>query len=393
MSRRWTVIALLGVAVAGIVVAAVSRYVFINTKASIVDPGSYLGQRSNAADIYGRPGGGKFYSPLNANLAPMDKLLLVSFEGDPQYEAIELQTFDDRRGRAARVLMYHHQGPADYYYSDAAFIDPSETNRNLIVPDMQYAFTVKASGLDAALRFRDKDGKSIEFTLKETSHARWAGGFLAPVGGSTAIVFDHFPFYHMKRMNFMPRRGAAPVVRIGGELRTPATLPVPVDWEMVYLARYTDAPIIGQWNRPYDGELPALQPTQQATCQDGQPSYALVDNHGHSELRRMISCGGRHTISFEFSPPIPDLPALKTGADVSGRFAAGADDVPGIVAGTYHVVRRPQAVEMEILPLEGWQPFPGTIWVRTWAWKGLITTNADGRVHLKSGWTRIAPAH
>jgi len=393
MSRRWAIVAMLGVVVAGIVAATVSRYVFVNTKASAVDPGSYLGTRSNAADIYGRPGSGTFYSPLNGNVAQMDKLLLVDFEGDPQYSAIELQTFDDPRGRAARVLMYHHEGPADYYYSDAAFVDPSETTRNVVVPDMQYAFAVTASGLDAALRFRDKNGKSIEFTLKETSHAKWAEGFLAPVGGSKAIVFDHFPLYHMKHMNFMPRRGAAPVVRIGGALRTPATLPVPVDWEMVYLARYTDSPIIGQWNRPYDGELPALQPTQQATCQDGRTSYALVDNHGHTEIRGMTSSGGRHTIRFEFSPAIPDLPAMKDGAEVSGRFSAGADEVPGIVAGTYHAVRRPQTVEMDILPLEGWQPFPGTLWVKTWAWKGLITTSSDGRVLLKSGWTRIEPAN
>lgn len=33
--------------------------------------------------------------------------------------------------------MYHHTGPADYYYSDAAFIDPDETSRNFVVPQMR----------------------------------------------------------------------------------------------------------------------------------------------------------------------------------------------------------------------------------------------------------------
>ena len=50
---------------------------------------------------------------------------------------------------------------------------------------------------------QDKDGKSVEFVLKEFNHTKWAKGFLAPVGGSEAIVFDHFPFYYMKNMNFM----------------------------------------------------------------------------------------------------------------------------------------------------------------------------------------------
>jgi hypothetical protein len=388
MSRRWIVTIL--VVVVGLAIAAVviSRRVFINTQASAVDSERYLEHRTNAVEIYGQPGNGRFHSPLNARVAQMDKLLLVSFEGDPEYEAIELQTFDDRRGRAARVLMYFHKGPADYYYSDSTFVDPSETTRNVVAPDMQYAFKVTASGVDASLRFRDKHGKPVEFTLKEREHPRWAKGFLAPVGGSEAVVFDHFPFYYMKNMNFMPRRGAAPVVRIGGALRTPATLPVPVDWEMVYLTRYTDAPIIGQWNRPTDGELPALQPTQQLKCQDGQTTYELLDNHGHLEIRKMVTIGERHRIDFQFSPAIPDLSAMKAGSDVSGRFSAGADGVTGIVAGTYRVARRAETVEMEILPLEGWQPLPGTTWVRTWAWNGRMTLGSDGQVFLKSRWTR-----
>ncbi len=177
----------------------------------------------------------------------------------------------------------------------------------------------------------------------------------------------------------------------GGELRPPATLPVPVNWEMVYMARYTDSPIIGQWNKPYNGELPALQPVTHLSYQDGQISYELVDNTGHFEIRKMTSRGDRHEISFEFSPAIPDLPAMKDGAEVSGQFSAGADEIPGIVAGTYNVIRHGQTLEMEILPLEGWQPFPGTIWVKTWAWKGRITTGSNGLVSLKSEWIRIKP--
>lgn len=393
MGVKKAVIALPVIVLMGIIAAIIFNYVFINTKASVIDPKKYLGNHVNTADIYGQPGNGKFYSPFNARVAPMDKLLLVNFEDDPEYEAIELQTFDDRRGRAARVLMYRHAGPADYYYSDAAFIDPAETARNYVVPDMQYVFKVTASGLDAALRMKDKNGKSIEFVLKETNHRKWAEGFLAPVGGSEAVTFDHFPFYFLKNMNFMPRKGTAPLIKVGGIPRSPATLPVPVNWEMVYLVRYADSPIIGQWNKPYSGELPALRPAQTPVYQDGKISYELVDNTGHLEIRRMICRGDRHEISFEFSPAIPDMLSIKNGTEVNGRFSAGADAVLGIVAGTYHIVRRGPVIEMSILPLEGWQPFPGTIWVKTWAWKGVLTIDSNGRVFLKSGCTRIKPAN
>ena len=80
MSAKWSIIIVLAIVVAIIVVAVLSNYVFINTKASVVDPESYLGNRTNAADIYGLPGKEIFYSPLNARVAPMDKLLLVNFE-------------------------------------------------------------------------------------------------------------------------------------------------------------------------------------------------------------------------------------------------------------------------------------------------------------------------
>lgn len=391
MTMRWLILAGLGLMIAGIAAVLVSKFVLIDTKASVVDPRRYLGRRAGGADIYGRPGNGAFYSPLNARVAPMDKLLLVDFKGDPAYASIELQTFDDERGRAARVLLYPHQGPADYYYSHPAFVDHSETDRNTVVPDMSYTFEVTASGLDASLRMRDKRGTSIEFRLKEARHQRWAKGFLAPVGGSRAVTFDHFPLYHLKNMNFMPRKGAAPVVEIGGERRVPATLPVPLNREMVYLARYTDSPIIGQWNRPRHGELPPLRPDRPLQAQDGATTYDLVEQAGHLEIRGLTSRAGRHSVSFEFSPAIPDLPSLKEGAEVAGRFAAGADEARGIVAGTYRVLRRGPVIEMEIRPLKGWQPFPGPIWVKAWTWKGTITVGPDGRVFLTSAWTRKEP--
>jgi hypothetical protein len=133
---------------------------------------------------------------------------------------------------------------------------------------------------------QDKEGKSIEFNLKEASRKNWSKGFLAPIGGGSAITFDYFPFFFMKDMNFVLRSGTELVIKIGGEQRTPAQIPVPANWEMVYLSRYTASPIIGRWNRPYDGELPALQPEPQLTYQDGQTRYELVDNAGHYEIRK-----------------------------------------------------------------------------------------------------------
>lgn len=82
---------------------------------------------------------------------------------------------------------------------------------------------------------------------------------------------------------------------------------------------------------------------------------------------------------------------MKDGAEVSGKFSADADEVLEIDAGTYHVLRHGKIVEMEILPQEGWQPFPVVLWVKTWAWKGTITIDSPDSVSLKSRWIRIKP--
>lgn len=382
------IIGLIVIGLIGVAAFIASRYLLINTKDSVVNQKRYLGNHSNPANIYDQPATGKFYSPLNADVAHMDKLLLVDIEDDPEYSSIELQIFDDARGQGARVLLYHQVGPADSYWSSEAFVDEAETNSNYIVPDMEYSLSITKSAVTASLKMQDKEGKSIEFNLKEAPRKNWAKGFLAPIGGGSAITFDYFPFFHMKDMNFVLRPGTKLVIKIGGEPRTPVQIPIPVNWEMVYLSRYTASPIIGRWNRPYDGELPALQPEPQLTYQDGQTRYELVDNAGHYEIRKMAGFDDKHEVSFEFSPPIPDLPALKDGAEINGRFSAGADEILGIVAGVYHIKRQGQVIEMEILPLEGWQPNPGSIWVKTWTWKGVITVGAGDNVSLKSEWTR-----
>jgi hypothetical protein len=124
------------------------------------------------------------------------------------------------------------------------------------------------------------------------------------------------------------------------------------------------------------------------SCRDGQTRYELIDNAGHPEIREMVGSSDKHTVSFEFSPPIPDLPSLRDGIEVDGRFSAGADEVEGIVAGEYHVRRRGETVEMEIRPLEGWQPMPGPTWVRSWIWRSILTLGADNAVSMKAAWIR-----
>jgi hypothetical protein len=387
-TMKTIIIRLAIVAIVGIAALIASRYLLIFTKDSVVDTQSYLGKHNNSADIYAHPPTGLLYSPLNISIAPMDRLMLVNFLDDPEYYSIELQVFDDSRGPGARVILYRNQGPADFYYTSEAFADGEKPEAAFIIPDLEYRFEVTESGLDAGLKMKDSKGKSIEFQVKEAPRAKNSKGVLAPIGGTTEIKFDYFPFFFLRNMNFIPRSGSEISIHIGGQARTPQQIPLPVNLEFVYLSRYTADPVLGSWNKSYADILSPIQPGQQLTYQDGQTRYELVDNAGHAEIRKIIGFDDKHAISLEFSPPIPDLPGLKDGLALNGRFSAGADEVLGIVAGEYHIQRHGDVIEMEIFPLEGYQPNPGAIWVKTWVWKGVITVSADKTVSMKSGWVR-----
>lgn len=366
-----------------------NRFLMLNPKDSIVDYRQYLGNRGNPAEIYATPSDGLVYSPMNIEVLPMDALMLIDIADDPEYACIEMQTFDDARGRGARVLLYHHDGPADSYYTSKAFeIKESLHDESFIDPDMQYHLAVTCSGLKASLRIRDKNEKPVEFKIEETLRRKWSKGFLAPIGASDAITFQYFPFYHMKDMNFVRRSGSEITVRIDGETRTPKKLPIPVDLELAYFSRYTSAPIIACWNRPHRGGLRPLRPKGRTAYQGEKTVYKLVENDGHYEIRRMLAFNERHRVSIDFSPPIPDLVSLRSSTVLTGRFCANADGVLGIVAGTYHVRRQGNGIDMEIRPQGGWQPIPGPSWVRTWIWKSAINVGSNHTVSMKSGWVR-----
>src|ERR1035437_8844107 len=82
----------------------------MSTKQNSVDQVKYLGTKINSSDIYINKQSSSFYSPLNINIDPMDKLMLIDFDGDSIYETIELQVYNDKRGKGATVILYKKNG-------------------------------------------------------------------------------------------------------------------------------------------------------------------------------------------------------------------------------------------------------------------------------------------
>jgi hypothetical protein len=68
--------------------------------------------------IYKKPGDGRFTSPFDFSLEPMERLLLINMEKDPDqvYLGFEPQVFnDDYVGRGMRILAYRLDKKIDVY--------------------------------------------------------------------------------------------------------------------------------------------------------------------------------------------------------------------------------------------------------------------------------------
>lgn len=209
---------------------------------------------------------------------------------------------------------------------------------------------------------------------------------LAPLGDMIKAP-TMFPFFFIEAFEFVHRSGGKVNVRIDGKPRPASTIPILVNGSRMYLARYSFSPAIAVWNRDTDTEVFPVAPgasTQAIT----DPTYQLRHVLGHAEIERITWADAGHRMSLAFSPPIPDLAALRTGVDLEGRFSAGMDDYPGVFAGEVRVRRAADAVTVEVHPRKGWQPQFGSLWLASYHLTTTLTMADPGHVRLKSRWRR-----
>jgi hypothetical protein len=71
----------------------------------------------NEQNIYGNHPTGSVYSPIDLDFDPMESLALLNFEGNSEYEGLELQLFDDElKGRGAAAIMWRCDKKGDFKF-------------------------------------------------------------------------------------------------------------------------------------------------------------------------------------------------------------------------------------------------------------------------------------
>jgi len=133
------------------------------TKNIFIDHHKYLGKRENSLKIYDYPPRNMILSPFTMIFDPIDRLLIVNFEGDPIYYGIELQIFHKIDKEYPLVIMYRKDNMMDIYYTNELVIK----NRKRMVTDLltnvsfnqlediEYKFKFDEICLDAYLFLKD----------------------------------------------------------------------------------------------------------------------------------------------------------------------------------------------------------------------------------------------
>jgi len=370
----------------------------IKTKDAVVENYKYLGKRNNSLKIYESSPKNVIFSPFNITTDHIDRLMLINFEEDPIYYAIELQIFRIAGEKLPMVIMYRKDDLMDIYYTNEAIIEyRKKLFENLWtdvsfnqLEEIDFKFQTDDMGLDAYLFLKDKLEKDIELKIKEKTLGRELTAMLTPIGAANKKP-HYFPIVFLNEFGMVIKKDTEIFIKIHGFLRKPVEIPVRMNGMYVYLAYYSLEPIISNWNNIYRGRLNSiLIDPANIDVKKENLSYKILNNGGYYEIKKL---SGKdevgHTISFEFSPAIPNLLALKSNIKIKGKFSCYINDYKGIFAGEYYIKRVGDIISLNIQPIKGWQPFPGKLWLKTYKWTADIDIIDNDNIRIQSYWYRI----
>lgn len=371
-------------------------------------------------------------SPFHLQTDPMEGLLLINFEQDPDriYEGFEPQFFDDTvHGRGLLVIGWRVDGQVDIFHEAGLRLDPQTygiTGAGLhVMEERSFSsshFELGPGGAQADIAFHDLEGRAIHLVVRETDpRRRTPFGLLAPMGVAASDP-PALPLVYVDGFYFVRRAGTEYRIEIDGRSHENDFIPLILDGTSVYFLRYSADPFIVTWNPDADAMVRVLEPYSGSVAGDlGSEThllhadgvrYEVAENGPFHEIRRMSRREGDHEVVIEFTPAFPQLLALADGAEVRGEFRITAGPSLGTVRGAWRVMREEGELHLEIAPDGGWTPGPAPPmarvlfrvaamfreWPRTYLWRGTIQLPPpDAPVEkpfsaplaLQSGWVRI----
>jgi hypothetical protein len=366
----------------------------LKIKASIVEHDKFLGNRHNSTEIYDRKNKNIFFSPFNISFIHINRLILVNFEEDPNINGIELQILKHGNQDYPIVILFKKDESQDVYYTnkEAMKFHEEATKKLLsnpsfyIIEKINYLFDIDDNGLNVSLSMIEKDQNTIEFKIRENVPKRNLSAMLAPVGASTPNP-KYFPYIYLDEFGLVVKKKTEINVKINDIQRKVSEFPVRVNGKQAYMVRFSFKPILAYWNNSVKDFLHPIETNDNLLVSFNDLNHELVKNGQYLEIKK-ISKNDKmgNELFIDFSPPIPQLSAIKENFQCQGKFSSGIGKTMGIVIGNYEIERIKNILKLVIKPSKAWQPFPGKSWVSYYEWTAIIDLDVEDEIRVESQW-------
>lgn len=352
-------------------------------------------------------------NPFDIVIEPMERLLLINIEKDPDtlYIGFEPQVFDDEIiGTGLLVIAWRVDGKVDVYHQPTLTPDPAGYDiagqglENMISREMSGAFfDVNDQGAQAEVRFEDINGRVIELKLTEQSNRpRKPFGLLAPMGVAAENP-SALPLILLHDFYFVRIKNTKMSVMIDGQNHKPDILPLPIDFSRMTFARYSPDPLIAKLNPEYEGAIAAIPFSNDLILKHDHHNIELVLNRGITEIQSISRSHNRHILSLTFNPAFPNLTSFM-GESAEGQFEIFGDLSTGFIRGEYRVTRSVDRISIELIPSGGWIPNADklslrflytmqpmfTQWPTTYRWLAELEKDPDSGFRMRSNWERVS---
>ncbi len=352
-------------------------------------------------------------NPFRIDVDPMERLLLVNFEQDPDttYVGFEPQVFDDAvHGRGHLVIGWRQDGRVDVFHQPGLRLDADTYDiagkglAHMVEQELAgAAYEVDAFGVQAHYAFQDVHNRAVVIDIHEQNpRPRKPFGLLAPMGAA-AEAPSALPLVLLHDFYFVRERHTTFEIRIDGKRRQPDKLPIPMDFTRMYFTRYSPKPLIATLNPAFDGELERLAvAADQTEVQVGETTLALEWVEGQPALKRLTRHNAIHPLDLRFERALPDIQTVADNTRLESSFEIEGHPSTGRIAGSYVVAKKDGRITITMTPAQGWQPRPNKLslrflytvagifkkWPTTYEWTAHIQAQETGAYAMLSAWRR-----
>ncbi|KMQ52327.1 hypothetical protein CHISP_0594 [Chitinispirillum alkaliphilum] len=353
-------------------------------------------------------------NPFRINIDPMNRLLLVNIENDPDstYIGFEPQVFEDAvNGKGHLVIGWRKDGRVDVFHESSLTLRPEKYNitgkglANIVETQFSQAFyEISSFGVQAHYEFTDILDRKIVLTVREKNpKKRKPFGLLAPMGHAAESP-SSMPLVFLYDFYFVRKNHTEITIGINGRTHKPDKLPLPMDWSKMYFARYSPKPLIALLNPAFSGvvdtiKIPAVTKVFE---KDGHTIHINWNQGEGPSIEKITRVNETQPVELCFEPAFPDLQTLPDTTHRKGRFTIKAHSSTGSIEGFYTIDKTNNIITAKLIPSLGWIPRPtkfslrliyGLVkifknWPSTYEWNAVIKETDHQNYSMQSQWNR-----